>query len=90
MIAADIVDAFVSLLGAAHVKSDAESRTLYGTDALKRGTPADVVVFPGTTEEVAAVVRVCADRRLPIVPRGAGTGSNGGSVPLRGGVVFSL
>jgi glycolate dehydrogenase FAD-linked subunit len=90
VIAADIVDAFVSLLGAAHVKSDAESRTLYGTDALKRAAAADLVVFPGTTEDVAAVVRVCADRRLPMVPRGAGTGYTGGSVPVRGGVVISL
>ncbi len=90
MIAADLVDAFVSLLGAAHVKTDADSRALYGTDALKRGSPADVVVFPGTTEEVAGVVRICAERRLPIVPRGAGTGYTGGSVPTHGGVVVSL
>ena len=90
MIAADLVDAFVSRLGAAHVRTDAESRALYGTDALKRGTPADIVVFPGTTEEVAAVVRVCAERRIPIVPRGAGTGYTGGSVPTHGGVVISL
>jgi len=90
VIAADLVDAFVSLLGAAHVKTDADSRALYGTDALKRGSPADVVVFPGTTEEVAGVVRICAERRLPIVPRGAGTGYTGGSVPTHGGVVVSL
>ena len=90
MIAADLVDAFVSRLGAAHVKTDAESRALYGTDALKRGSPADIVVFPATTEELAAVVRVCAGRRIPIVPRGAGTGYTGGSVPTHGGVVVSL
>jgi glycolate oxidase len=90
VIAADLVDAFVSRLGAAHVKTDAESRALYGTDALKRGSPADIVVFPGTTEEVAAVVRICAERRIPLVPRGGGTGYTGGSVPTRGGVVVSL
>ena len=90
MIAADLVDAFVSLLGAAHVKTDADSRALYGTDALKRGSPADIVVFPGTTEDVAGVVRICAERRIPLVPRGAGTGYTGGSVPTRGGVVVSL
>ena len=90
MIGTDLVDAFVSRLGAAHVKTDAESRALYGTDALKRGSPADIVVFPGTTEEVAAVVRICADRRIPLVPRGGGTGYTGGSVPARGGVVVSL
>ena len=90
MIAADLVDAFVSLLGAAHVKTDADSRALYGTDALKRGSPADIVVFPGTTEDVAGVVRICAERRIHLVPRGAGTGYTGGSVPTRGGVVVSL
>jgi glycolate oxidase len=90
VIAADAVDAFVSLLGAAHVRTDADARAIYGTDALKRGTPADLVVFPGSTEDVAGVVRLCADRRLPIVPRGAGTGYTGGSVPTQGGVVVSL
>jgi glycolate dehydrogenase FAD-linked subunit len=90
VIAADLVDAFVSLLGAAHVRTDDDSRVLYGTDALKRGTPADIVVFPGTTEEVAGIVRVCAERRIPIVPRGGGTGYTGGSVPTHGGVVVSL
>ena len=94
MIAPDLVEALVDALtaqlGAAHVKADETSRNVYGTDALKRGHPADVVVFPGTTDEVAAVVRVCAERRVPIVPRGGGTGYTGGSVPSHGGVVISL
>jgi len=84
------VDALIAQLGAAYVRTDETSRTTYGTDALKRGRPADVVVFPSTTEEVAAVVRICAERRIPIVPRGGGTGYTGGSVPLQGGVVLSL
>jgi glycolate oxidase len=40
--------------------------------------------------EVAAVVRACAERHVPIVPRGAGTGYTGGAVPSRGGTVISL
>jgi FAD/FMN-containing dehydrogenase len=56
-----------TLLGSEYVRTDETSRTTYGTDALKRGHPADVVVLPGTAEDVAAVVRVCAagayDRR---------------------------
>ena len=85
-----LADALTARLGAAHVKTDEASRTIYGTDALKRGRPADIVVFPGDTEEVAAVVRLCAERRIPIVPRGGGTGYTGGSVPSHGGVVVSL
>src|SRR5262249_32616163 len=51
---------------------------------------ADVVVLPATTEEVAAVVRLCAEHRMPIVPRGGGTGYTGGAVPTRGGVVVAM
>jgi glycolate oxidase len=79
-----------SLLGAQHVRLDAETRVKYGTDALKRGHPADVVVFPGTTGEVATVMRLCNAHRIPVVPRGAGTGYTGGAVPTSGGVVLSL
>jgi glycolate oxidase len=87
---ADIVAELQSVLGAAHVRTDADARSLYGTDALKRGQPADVVVFPGSTADVSAIVRICAEHRLPMVPRGGGTGYTGGSVPTRGGVVISL
>jgi glycolate oxidase len=78
------------MLGTEHVRVDDSSRLAYGTDALKKGQSADAVVLPGTTEEVAAVVRLCAEYRIPIVPRGAGTGYTGGAVPTRGGVVISL
>jgi glycolate dehydrogenase FAD-linked subunit len=86
----DIIPTLISILGPDHVKIDDASRLAYGTDALKRGRPADVVVLPANTEEVAAVVRLCAGRRIPIVPRGAGTGYTGGAVPMHGGVVLSL
>ena len=52
--------------------------------------PLQAAVLPATTEEVAAVVRVCAETRTPITSRGAGTGLVGGPVPLSGGLVLSL
>ncbi len=61
-----------------------------GADALKRGRPADVVVWPACTAEVADVARLCNEARIPLVPRGGGSGFSGGAVPLRGGVVMSL
>jgi glycolate oxidase len=87
---ASIVTELQSIVGEQFVRTDDDSRLTYGTDALKRGRPADVVVLPASTAEVAGVVRVCAERRIPIVPRGGGTGYTGGSVPMRGGVVISL
>jgi glycolate oxidase len=90
MSGSELLSQLARALGASHVNTDVATRQTYGTDALKRGHSADVVVFPGTTAEVAAVVRLCAAARQPIVPRGGGSGYTGGSVPVRGGVVVAL
>jgi FAD/FMN-containing dehydrogenase len=58
--------------------------------APKHGSPADLVVLPGSTREISQLAKLCDDERIPIVPRGAGTGYTGGAVPTRGGVVLSL
>jgi glycolate oxidase len=86
----EILAQLETALGSQFVRTDEQSRAAYGVDALKKGHPADIVVFPGTTAEVAAVVRLCAAHRMPMVPRGGGTGYTGGAVPTRGGVVISL
>ena len=52
--------------------------------------PPIAVVFPLTTEEVQAVVKLCHEHQIPVVPRGRGTGTAGGSVPEQGGVALSL
>ena len=48
------------------------------------------MVLPVETVQVAAIARLCNHHRIPLVPRGAGTGYTGGAVPCRGGVVVSL
>jgi glycolate oxidase len=78
------------IVGAEHLRVDPDALASYGVDALGQGHPADLVVLPGSTEEVAAILRLCNDARVPVVPRGAGTGYTGGAVPVRGGVVLSL
>jgi glycolate oxidase len=90
MIPLDLLSALTAVVGSPYVRIDDESLLAYGTDALKRGRPADAVVLPADTAQVASVVRLCAERRVPIVPRGAGTGYTGGAVPTHGGVVISL
>ena len=54
-----------------------------------KSTP-DAVVLPQSTDEVAAVVRLCGLHDVPFVARGAGTGLSGGATPSEGGVVISL
>ena len=86
----DLHQAFRQIVGAHHALTDAESRTRYGTDALQLGHPADIVLLPADTRAIAAIARLCNDRRVPLVVRGAGTGYTGGAVPLHGGVVLSM
>jgi glycolate oxidase len=86
----DLLEALRRAVGADQVRVDAASLETYGADALKRGHPPDAVVTPDGTDQVSAVVKLCASRGVPFVPRGGGTGYTGGSVPVRGGVVISL
>ncbi|MBA3638235.1 MAG: FAD-binding protein [Acidobacteria bacterium] len=90
MLPPDLLDALVAIVGEPNVRIDEASLVTYGTDALKRGHPAEAVVLPADTSQVAKVVAQCAEHRVPFVPRGAGTGYTGGAVPLHGGVVISL
>ena len=48
----------------------------------------DLVVQPRSTEEVAAIMKICYENTIPVTPRGAGTGLAGGAVPLLGGVLL--
>jgi glycolate oxidase len=79
------------VVGAEHVRDDAGALVTFATDAtpLERGRP-DVVVFPGSTEEVAAVLRLANERLIPVVPRGSGTNLSGGTIPNLGGIVLVL
>jgi glycolate oxidase len=90
MLASSFINSIRAIVGPDHVRDDASSLDEYGTDALKRGHPADLVVMPGTTAEVSAIAELCNNARVPLVPRGAGTGYTGGAVPVQGGVVLSL
>ena len=78
-------------LGRDHVIAEPEQLRVYECDGLTghRAVP-ELVVLPGSTEEVQAVVRACHRKRVPFVARGAGTGLSGGATPFAGGVVVSL
>jgi glycolate oxidase len=90
LITSTLLSDLEAIVGRDYVRTADDARETYGADALKRGHPADAVVLPDGAEEVAAIVRLCAAARVPIVPRGAGTGYTGGAVPVRGGIVISL
>ena len=80
-------------VGAANVFSDPDRAFDYGHDEFSMKEIAhepDLVVRPGTTAEVAAVMTIANANRIPVTPRGGATGLCGGCVPVCGGIVLSL
>ncbi|HLO03945.1 MAG TPA: FAD-binding protein, partial [Symbiobacteriaceae bacterium] len=86
-----IVAALESVVGTTHLTTDSTLLAPYQTDATERpGGTAWALVTPGTTEEVAAVVRLANEHRIPVTVRGGGTGLSGGAIPIQGGIVLSM
>jgi FAD/FMN-containing dehydrogenase len=82
----EILDTLRSLVGAAHVLTEPASQQRYLSDWFGRQTgTALAVVRPGSTSEVAAIVRCCAQHGVPVVPQGGNTGLVGGALPDRSG-----
>ena len=77
----DAVAELIDLLGDAGVRTHPLDQHLFAKDAGLRRGGAAIVVFPETSEEVAAAVKVARAAGLSIVARGAGTGLAGGAVP---------
>lgn len=78
----DLAEELRGLVGAAHVLTDPDMRAAYERDWTGRfGAPAAMVVRPGSTAEVAAVLAACARAGTSVVPQGGNTGLVGGGVP---------
>ena len=80
-----------AIVGADSVLSADSDLLVYECDGftIEKNCP-DVVVFPRTTEDVAAVVRACNAAGVQFLPRGAGTSLAGGCLPVGGGVMIVL
>ena len=80
----EIVAALAAVLPADAVIFDPEETRAYECDALTAYACAPLcVVLPTSTEQVAAIVRIANDLKIPVVPRDGGTGLTDGAVPLR-------
>jgi glycolate oxidase len=79
------------ICGPDHVLAGRDETLVYECDAFtfQKQHP-EVVVLPATTEEVSRIVRLCSDRGVPFLGRGAGTGLAGGSLPVLGGVIIAV
>jgi len=82
--------ALKAIVGADNFSDAREERLCYAFDATGERHLPEAVIFPGTTEEVSAVMRLANTHRVAVVPRGAGSGFSGGALPVAGGLVMAM
>ncbi len=85
-----VIKELTRFLGSDGVIADPHYLASYSYDAsLDRAQPR-VVTFPGSTEDVARIVKIADNGKIPLVARGAGTGLSGGAIPIKGGIVVNF
>jgi len=88
-----IIDEFVQKLkqaiGEKYVYTDSERLEAYNFDGTEFRYLPDLVVEPETTEQVSELMKLASVYRIPIIPRGTGTGLSGGALATQGGITLS-
>ncbi len=87
----DVVGLLIDRLGGENVVTAESELIRHGSDESYHPPAApDVVAYPRSTDDVAAIVRICRDQGMPIVPFGAGTSLEGHVAALLGGVCVDM
>lgn len=88
-----VIEELINIVGTRNVITDEEQLYNYSfdeaTDLKWRHLP-ELVVKPGNTSQVSQILQVANRERIPVTPRGAGTGLAAGAVPFQGGIILSL
>jgi len=80
-----------SIIGPDAVATDHEALLLYGQDETEDLVfKPEVVVKPGSAQEVSAILRLATRYGVPVTPRAGGTGLSGGALPVHGGILLSM
>lgn len=76
-------------IGEKYVYADPERLEAYNFDGTEFRYLPDLVVEPETTEQIAELMKLASAYRIPVIPRGTGTGLSGGALATRGGIILS-
>lgn len=86
-----LVRAFTNIVGEQNIFVDEISMQKYGRDETEDlFYPPQVVVTPGTSQEISELMKLCNEHQIPVTPRGAGTGLSGGALATKGGLMISF
>lgn len=82
-----IIEKLAGIVGKENISTTPEELSCYSYDGTGRIFLPEAVAFPESAQEIAAILKTANEHRFPVVPRGAGTGMTGGSLPVEGGLV---
>ena len=86
----ELIEELRKIAGASNVVTERDVLKDYSHDETEElSFLPEVVVKPRTAQEVSRIMRWCNEHRIPVTPRGAGTGLSGGALPQLGGVLIS-
>ncbi len=85
-----IIDKIEAIVGKDGYSTKTADLYAYGFDASIFHNSPDMVIQPSTTEQVSEIMKIANAEKIPVVPRGAGTGLCGSAVPIKGGIVISM
>ena len=89
MISQIVKDRLISIVGFENVDDSKAGRLVYSYDATPQfQSLPDIIVSPRNTQEIAEIVKLCSEFKIPIVPRGSGTNLCAGTCPTEGGLVL--
>ncbi len=87
----ELIEELKKIVGSEYVQTSQEDLYAYSYDATPGHTYLpDVVVSPGTTEEVSQIMKLANANRVPVYTRGSGTNLSAGTAPLKGGIVLLM
>ncbi len=87
----NFIELFKQIVGDAYVFVDAESLNNYAHDETENlHFLPEIVIKPRTAQEISKIMVICNMHKIPVTPRGAGTGLSGGALPHLGGVLLSM
>jgi glycolate oxidase len=88
MLSEQIINELQAISGKANVSTEKADRICYSYDATQQSFLPEVVVHPGSAEEISDILKLANRELIPVFPRGAGSGFSGGSLPTKGGIVL--
>jgi glycolate oxidase len=88
MIESRIIKILREIVGADNVSTDKADLICHSYDATQQKHLPDVVVYPVTAAEISLILKMANTEKVPVFPRGAGSGFTGGSLPTKGGIVL--